>query len=130
MNELGEKEIVKTSIVDEYIPEFAEAGRRAFAGKDGYVMYIEPSDRSEQVLIYTPVSDANYSIGLVVPFTQLMAPVYQLRYLYVIGLILSIFLIIGVSMFKITERNFDYFKLPILDSEFYQRRDQNNKLAG
>ncbi len=101
LNEIGEKVIVKTNIQDESIPEITSVGTRMTNGEHGYASFTNPESNDTNYIVYSPISSANYSIGLLVSHNQIMASVEALQskflYAFLIAAIFSTFVAFFVS---------------------------------
>lgn len=84
LNEIGEKTVVKNNVQDDEMPEIASAGVRMVNGEAGHTSYVDPVSNIRNYLVFSPIVSAGYSIGLLVPQNQIMAPVeaLQLRFLF------------------------------------------------
>ena len=79
LNDIGEKLTTARKITSEPTTELADAGREMIAGKRGYTLFTERQTEEQFYLMYAPVESAGYSVGLVVPKKQMMAPVTSLQ---------------------------------------------------
>ena len=79
LNEIGEKTVVKNNVQDDEMPEIASAGVRMVNGEAGHTSYVDPVSNIRNYLVFSPIVSAGYSIGLLVPQNQIMAPVEALQ---------------------------------------------------
>ncbi len=84
LNEIGEKIASVRKITDDAIPAIAQAGEEMIAGRRGYRLFLDPDTKEELFLVYAPIRSTGFSVGLVVPKSQMMAPVSRLQYLFII----------------------------------------------
>jgi len=96
LNEIGEKKIIKVSILDSQIPHVAETGKKMINGERGYTKYSDPDTNRTQYIVYSHIPSANYSIGLVIPEDQILEPVGKLQLSFAV-----IFLIVALSILAI-----------------------------
>jgi len=82
LNDIGEKIIIKTNILDNDIPEIASSGRLMLKQKSGYTTYIDKETKTENYLIYSHIPSANYSIGIIVPRNEILSPVRNLQSIF------------------------------------------------
>lgn len=97
LNEIGEKEVVRIKISDEPSKELAEAGRKMADGQNGFSFFTESGSGREMAIIYARVPSVNYSIAMVIPKSQIMKPIRNLRQLFIAITMFSIFLVILAS---------------------------------
>ncbi len=98
LNKIGEKVSVKLKITNEPVAELKTAGMKMMKGEAGNITYIDPETKNKNLLIYAPITSANYSVAVVMPEALILAPVKELeKMLYAIVLV-AIFLIIIVSV--------------------------------
>ena len=97
LNEIGEKVTSVRKITEEPVAELAAAGRRMIAGERGHALFTDPQSGEENYLIYAPVEAANYSVGLVVPKKQMIAPVTELQSMFAAILGLALLMVAPVS---------------------------------
>lgn len=98
LNEIGEKVSVRIKITEEPSEELARAGRDMVMGGDGFAFFTDLQSGKEMAIIYAPVRSANYSMAIVVPKDQIMAPVRNLRWSFLAITLLSIILAVIVSL--------------------------------
>jgi len=91
INDIGEKEIIKSSIFDEKIPEFVSAGKRMINGERGFSVYTNPITNSSDYIVFSHIPSANYSIGLVIQKEYILDEVNNLQSLFVYIFILATF---------------------------------------
>ena len=94
VNEIGEKIASVVKITDDKNVKISQAGKEMLSGKKGYKSYIDPSTNETLYLVYAPVPSTGYSVGLVVPKSQMMSPVYRLEYIFGIILFSAAFIVI------------------------------------
>jgi len=94
LNEIGEKVSVVRKITEESIPELAAAGNKMISGQRGHTLFTEPQTGEEFYLVYAPITASAYSVGLLVPKNQLIAPVTRLQSM--LGAILGFALLIAL----------------------------------
>lgn len=101
LNDIGEKEVIKNSILDESIPAFVSAGARMTRGESGYVSFKDYDSGIINYVIFSSIPSAKYSIGIVVPRDQILAPVGDLQsmltYTFLGAAMFVIFVALGVS---------------------------------
>ena len=97
LNEIGEKVASVRRITDESVAELAEAGRKMIAGESGHTLFTDPKTGEELFLVYAPVEAAAYSVGLVVPRKQIVAPVTHLQSMFTVILGLALLMVVLVS---------------------------------
>ena len=90
INEIGEKVIIKTNIKDEPLSELIAAGALMMNGESGYSSFVQPETGITNYLVYSPIPSAKYSIGLIVPQDQILAPVSHLQSIFIITFIIAI----------------------------------------
>lgn len=83
LNDIGEKEIIKNSILNESIPEIVEAGKRMIQGEHGHSEFIDFISKKTQYVVFSQIPSANYSLGLVVPREQVLGEVNNLQSLFI-----------------------------------------------
>lgn len=98
INEIGEKVVRKTSVTKEPAPELAKAGNLMIAGKSGTVFYDDDSSGEEMTVTFAPVRSARYSIALVLPKSEIMAPVNRLRWYLIIIMAATVVIVLMVSI--------------------------------
>lgn len=97
LNEIGEKVTSARKITEEPVEELAAAGNRMIAGQKGYTLFTDPQSGEEFYLVYAPVEAASYSVGLVVPKKQMIAPVTNLQSMFAVILGLALLMVVLVS---------------------------------
>jgi len=97
LNEIGEKAASVRNILNEPVAEVALAGREMVAGNSGYTLYKDPNTNEEFFLVYAPIKSANYSVGLVVPKSQMMSSVSDLQLLFIIILLCAALAVITAA---------------------------------
>jgi diguanylate cyclase (GGDEF)-like protein/PAS domain S-box-containing protein len=97
LNEIGEKVTSGRKVTEERIEELAEAGSRMVAGQRGYTLFTDPDSGEEFYLVYAPVDAAAYSVGLIVPKKQMMAPVISLQSMFAVIVGLGLLMVIAFS---------------------------------
>ena len=91
-NEIGEKIAAVRKITEEPVAELAAAGNMMVAGQRGHTLFTDPQTGEELYLVYAPVEASDYSVGLLVPRSQMIAPVTRLQSM--LGAILGFALVI------------------------------------
>ena len=99
LNEIGEKIVVKNNVQDDQIPEIASAGIRMVNGEAGYISFVDPNSNIKNYLVYSPIVSAGYSIGLLVPQNQIMAPVRALQFRFFITFLVVALCVTLVAFF-------------------------------
>jgi len=125
-NEIGEKVASVRKITEEPIEELAAAGNRMIAGQKGHTLFTDPQTGEELYLAYAPVDAASYSIGLVVPKKQMIAPIINLQWMLAVILGLALLMVVFVSWLlskKVTH------PITTLSSTVKSIRDGNNKTS-
>jgi len=89
INDIGEKVIIKTNIKEEQLPELIAAGTRMAKGESGHSSFTQPETGITNYLVYSPIPSANYSIGLIVPQEQILAPVAHLQSVFIFTFIIA-----------------------------------------
>jgi len=97
LNEIGEKKIIKSSILEEPDSMLSGAGRKMIAGDRGHTPFKDKVLQEPHTLIYAPLHTSNYSIAMAIPDAQLMAPVATLRTFFYYAFVLAILFVISVS---------------------------------
>jgi len=90
VNNIGEKVTVVKKITDDSNTAIAQAGNRMVSGQRGYTLYKDPVTKEELYLVFAPIKSNGYSVGLVVPKSQMMAPVSRLQYLFMFILMCAV----------------------------------------
>ena len=98
LNEIGEKTAVIVKITDEPSAELARAGREMILGRSGIAFFTDPEIGQKMAVIYAPVRSANYSMAMMMPEDQIMAPVKSLRWFFIFITLASIGLSLAVSL--------------------------------
>jgi len=96
-NEIGEKVTSTRNITADPVAELAIAGKKMVAGERGYTLFTDPQTDEEFYLVYAPVEAAAYSVGLVVPKKQMIAPVTNMQSMFALILGLALLMVILVS---------------------------------
>lgn len=108
LNELGEKEVQKSNILESPNPELQAIGRKMTAAQHGAELI--QFEKQRQHVIYLPVEGSPYSLGLILDEDIILAPVYKTLEFYILVLIacsLTI-LLVGYLMAR-------YFSQPIAE---------------
>ncbi len=94
---IGDNKTVISSILDEPDSALKIAGKKMMSGLSGHTLVNDSITNKPHALIFTPLSNANYSIAMMIPKQQLMAPITTLRELLLIAFVVIILLIIAAS---------------------------------
>jgi diguanylate cyclase (GGDEF)-like protein/PAS domain S-box-containing protein len=97
LNEIGEKVASARKITEEPVEELAAAGSKMIAGQKGHTLFTDPQSGEEFYLVYAPVEAASYSVGLLVPKKQMIAPVTWLQSLFAVILGLALLMVVLAS---------------------------------
>lgn len=98
LNDIGEKVTVKLKITDESSRKLARAGSEMIRGREGFAFFTDPESSQKMAVIYAPVHSANYSMAMVIPKTQIMAPVKNLRWFFAVITLVSIVFVTAGSL--------------------------------
>jgi signal transduction histidine kinase/CheY-like chemotaxis protein len=94
----GEKASESTSILEEKNSTLAAIGRDMISGNKGYRLFTNGSKGENEYAIYTGIGETGYSLFLVVPEKEILAPVANLKSLLLTPLIVAIVMAVLVSM--------------------------------
>ncbi len=94
LNDIGEKVASVRKITEEPVAELAAAGSRMIAGQTGHTLFTDPQSGEEIYLVYAPVEAAAYSVGLLVPKKQIMAPIARLQTMFAVILGLALLMVV------------------------------------
>ena len=66
-------------------------------GEKGYASFVDPKSGKINYLVFSPIQSANYSIGLVVPQEQILAPVKNLQLMFIYAFLTAAVFVVFVA---------------------------------
>ena len=110
LDEKGQKTEVRFKVTEEPSAGLREAGLKMVAGEEGYSFYIDSETNQEMVVLYSPVKSAGYVFMMVIPKSDILAPVTNL-----IGALFLLALLCGIIAVTIGLVSTTYLVRPITE---------------
>ncbi len=99
LNKDGQTISVTHSILDTPVTEWRLAADSMMSGKKGHFSYFSIEDQKDLYVVYTPVTAANYSLGVIVEEDEVIAPLTNIISNSLFGYILALLSSILLSLF-------------------------------
>ena len=127
----GEKASLSTNITNEMNNDLKRVGKRMLAGESGYQKLYNENNELNDFAVFAPLGTTGYSLLLVVPENEIMAPVTELKNLMIGLLMVAIALVILVSFLLSRELSAPVINLKKAIQDFGSNdRDQLNMKSG